>query len=51
MSTYVIQSSDALGHDLASRAIVRSFFPRSIFDDDVRGKGKAGMKIASSPIA
>ena len=46
MSTQVIQSSYALGHDLASRAIVRSSFPRSISDGNVRGNEKAGTKIA-----
>ena len=43
--------SDALGHDLASRAIGRSSFPISISDGDVRGKGKVGIGIATSPTA
>ena len=38
----MIQSSDALGYDLAGRVIVRSSFPRSIYDGDVIGKGKVG---------
>ena len=41
--------SDALGHDLAGRAIGRSSFPISISDGDVRGKGKAGTGIVTSP--
>ena len=49
--TQVIQSSDALGHDLVGRVIVRSSFPRIISDVDVRGKGKAETEIATSPIA
>ena len=51
MSTKLIQSSDALGHDLAGKAIGRSSFPRSIFDGDVRGKGKVGAGIDTSPTA
>ena len=47
----MIQSSDALGHDLVGRAIGRSSFSRSISDGDVIGKGKAGTRIATSPIA
>ena len=51
MSTQVIQSLDALGHDLASRAIGRSSFPIIISDGDVRGKGKVEIGIATSPTA
>ena len=51
MSTQAIQSLDALGHDLASRAIVRNSFPRCIFDGNAKGKGKFGTGIATSPIA
>ena len=51
MSTQVIQFSNSLGHDLASRAISRSFFPRSISNGEVKGKGKVRIGIAISPIA
>ena len=51
LSTQVIQYSDALGHDLASRAAIRSSFPRSTSDGDVIGKGKVGIEIVTSPIA
>ena len=51
MSTQVIQSLDALGRDLAGRAMGCSSFPRSIFDGDYRGKGKVGIGIATSPTA
>ena len=51
LSTQVIQSSDALSHDLAGKAIVRSYFPRSVSNGYVRGKEKVGTKITRSPIA
>ena len=38
-------------YDLAGRAIVRSYFPRSFYDGDVRGKGKSGTEIATSSLA
>ena len=47
----MIQSLDALGYDLAGRAISHSYFLRSVSDGDVRGKGKAGSGIATSPTA
>ena len=47
----MIQSSDALGHDLATKAIVRSSFLRSIYDGEVKGKGKSRTRIDTSPIA
>ena len=37
----MIQSSEALGHDLADVTIDRSSFLISIFDGNVKGKGKA----------
>ena len=47
----MIQSSDALGHNLASRAIDRSSFPISISDGDDKGKGKVGIGIDTSQTA
>ena len=43
--------SNALGYDLASITIDHSSFPISIFDGDVRGKGKVRAGIATSPTA
>ena len=51
MFTQAIQSSNVLGHDLDGRAIVQNFFPRSIPNGDVRGKGKVETEIATFPIA
>ena len=41
LSTQVIQSSNALGYDLADKAIDHSSFPISIFDRDVIGKERS----------
>ena len=50
-SPKVIQSLDALGHDLAGRVIGHNSFPISISGDNVRGKGKVGVGIATYPDA
>ena len=47
----MIQSSDAIGHDLVGKAISRSSFSISISYGVVRGKGKVGTGIATSPAA
>ena len=41
--------SNSLGHDLVGITIGHSSFPISIFDGDVRGKGKVEAGIATSP--